>query len=141
MGSQEAQGSEETLVLRDHLGFQGMTGNQESLDDQDQKARRVQMGSVALRGLRGLGGTKEKLDQKDFRQTLRHLESLERKVQQGSEASLAIKETRASPGHEAKMDPRVELGTVGLKDFLVTLVEMEAKVLLGAVDPVVTKEE
>lgn len=34
---------------------------------------------------------------------------------QGSEASLAIKETRASPGHEAKMDPRVELGTVGLK--------------------------
>lgn len=26
-----------------------------------------------------------------------------------------IKETRASPGHEAKMEPRVELGTVGLK--------------------------
>lgn len=99
------------MVLRDHLGFQGMTGNQESLDDQDQQvsfshrrvgyfhqksvclsvcltllccsasqARRVQMGSVALRGLRGLGGTKEKLDQKDFRQTLRSLESLERKV-------------------------------------------------------------
>lgn len=39
------------------------------------------------------------------------------------------------------MEPRVELGTVGLKDFLVTLVEMEAKVLLVAVDPVVTKEK
>lgn len=141
MGSQEAQGSEGTWVLQDHLGFQGTMGHQESPDNQDPEVRWVQMGSGALKALRGLGGTKEKLDHEESSQLLKCLEILETVDYQGPVVPLAVKEIKAAQAHGVKLEAMADLETVGLKDLLATLVEMDKKVLLAAVDTVVTREK